>query len=130
MVAVLGLIGVGAQPEVTSAAYVPTIVGLLLGYMILSALIGRLQQWRSPSAAAENAEAQSAARRKFLGWTILVGCCGRSSGDHRPAARQRVDSGQHGTREAEAADSWRTYGRAAAGCRLPDRGPDPLRDSE
>ena len=30
-VAALGLIGIGAQPDVTFAAYVPTIVGLLLG---------------------------------------------------------------------------------------------------
>jgi DMSO/TMAO reductase YedYZ molybdopterin-dependent catalytic subunit len=72
VVAVLGLIGVAAQPEVTFAAYVPTIVGLLLGYMILSALLGRLQQWRSPSAVAENPEAQSVARRTFLTWTILA----------------------------------------------------------
>ncbi len=72
-VAALGLIGIGAQPDVSFAAYVPTIVGLLLGYMILSALIGQLQQWRSPRAAAENGEAQSAARRRFLGWTIVVG---------------------------------------------------------
>src|SRR5512132_975226 len=42
VVAVLGLIGVGAQPDATFAAYVPTIVGLLLGYMILSALVGKL----------------------------------------------------------------------------------------
>ena len=72
-VAALGLIGIGAQPDASFAAYVPTIVGLLLGYMILSALIGQLQQWRSPRPAAENGEAQSAARRRFLGWTIVVG---------------------------------------------------------
>jgi DMSO/TMAO reductase YedYZ molybdopterin-dependent catalytic subunit len=73
IVAVLGLIGVGAQPDVSFAAYVPTIVGLLLGYMILSALIGLLQQWQPSPAAAGNGEAQSAARRRFLGWTIVVG---------------------------------------------------------
>ena len=73
VVAVLGLIGVAAQPEVTFAAYVPTIVGLLLGYMILSALVGKLQRWRSPGAAAEDPEAQTVARRTFLGWTIAAG---------------------------------------------------------
>jgi DMSO/TMAO reductase YedYZ molybdopterin-dependent catalytic subunit len=73
VVAVLGLIGVGAQPDVTFAAYVPTIVGLLLGYMILSALVGKLQKWRSPRVAAADSEAQSVARRTFLGWTILAG---------------------------------------------------------
>jgi DMSO/TMAO reductase YedYZ molybdopterin-dependent catalytic subunit len=73
LVAVLGMIGIAAQPAVTVTAYVPAIVGLLLGYMILSTLIGRLQQWRSPQAAAKDAEAQSASRRNFLTWTIVVG---------------------------------------------------------
>ena len=73
VVAVLGLIGVGAQSDVTFTAFVPTIIGLLLGYMILSTLIGKLQRWGASSAAAENGEAQSAARRNFLGWTMVVG---------------------------------------------------------
>jgi DMSO/TMAO reductase YedYZ molybdopterin-dependent catalytic subunit len=73
VVAVLGLIGIGAQSDVTFTAFVPTIVGLLLGYMILSTLIGKLQKWRPSGAATKNGEAQSAARRNFLGWTILVG---------------------------------------------------------
>jgi DMSO/TMAO reductase YedYZ molybdopterin-dependent catalytic subunit len=73
IVAVLGLIGVGTQSDVTISAFVPTIVGLLLGYMILSTLIGKLQKWRPSGAAAEKGEAQSAARRNFLGWTIVVG---------------------------------------------------------
>jgi DMSO/TMAO reductase YedYZ molybdopterin-dependent catalytic subunit len=72
VVAVLGLIGVGAQPDATFAAYVPTVVGLLLGYMILSTLIGKLQKWGPSGATAVN-QAQSAARRNFLGWTIVVG---------------------------------------------------------
>jgi DMSO/TMAO reductase YedYZ molybdopterin-dependent catalytic subunit len=73
LVAVLGLIGIAAQPEVTFTAYVPTIVGLMLGYMILSTLISKLHQWRSPQAAAKAGEAKSVARRNFLAWTILVG---------------------------------------------------------
>jgi DMSO/TMAO reductase YedYZ molybdopterin-dependent catalytic subunit len=73
VVAVLGLIGVGTQSDVTFSAFVPTIVGLLLGYMILSTLIGKLHKWRAAGAAAEKGEAQSAARRQFLGWTIVVG---------------------------------------------------------
>ena len=73
VVAVLGLIGIGAQPDVTLPAYVPTMVGLLVGYMILSILISKLQRWRSPDAAGEEGQAQSAARRKFLTWTVLVG---------------------------------------------------------
>ena len=44
IIAVLGLIGISAQPGVAPTAYVPTIIGLLLGYLILSTLISRLQQ--------------------------------------------------------------------------------------
>jgi DMSO/TMAO reductase YedYZ molybdopterin-dependent catalytic subunit len=71
VVAVLGLIGVGAQPDVTLPAYVPTMVGLLIGYMILSTLISKLQQWRLTDG--KDGEAQSTARRNFLAWTILIG---------------------------------------------------------
>jgi DMSO/TMAO reductase YedYZ molybdopterin-dependent catalytic subunit len=73
VVAVLGITGIAAQPEATIAAYVPTVVGLLLGYMILSTLVGKLQRWRSAPAAANDVAAQSAARRNFLAWTIGVG---------------------------------------------------------
>ncbi len=73
IVAVLGMIGIAAQPNVTFTAYVPTIVGLLLGYMILNTLIGKLQEWRSPKAEIKAGQAQSAARRTFLAGTILVG---------------------------------------------------------
>jgi DMSO/TMAO reductase YedYZ molybdopterin-dependent catalytic subunit len=76
IVAVLGLIGVAAQPGVTFTDYVPTIVGLLLGYMILSTLIGKLQRWGPSRTAAANGEAQSVARRNFLAWTIVVGAAG------------------------------------------------------
>src|SRR5215218_722717 len=72
-VAVLGLIGISAQPGVSLSAYVPAIVGLLLGYMILSALISKLHQWSPQDAVAKDGEAQSTARRDFLAWTILVG---------------------------------------------------------
>jgi DMSO/TMAO reductase YedYZ molybdopterin-dependent catalytic subunit len=73
VVAALGLIGISAQPGVSINAYVPTIVGLLLGYMILSILISKLQRWQASEAVAETGEAQSAARRSFLAWTVLVG---------------------------------------------------------
>ena len=73
IVTVLGIIGIAAQPNVTFTAYVPTIVGLLLGYMILNTLIGKLQEWRSSKAEAKGGQAQSQARRTFLAGTILVG---------------------------------------------------------
>jgi DMSO/TMAO reductase YedYZ molybdopterin-dependent catalytic subunit len=73
LVAVLGMIGIAAQPDATVAAYVPGIVGLVLGYMLLSTLIGKLQEWRSPEAATKDGEALSASRRNFLTWTIVAG---------------------------------------------------------
>ena len=72
LVAVLGLIGVSAQAGASPTAYVPTLVGLLLGYLILSTLITKLRSWR-PRHGTEDVEAHSAARRNFLGWTLVVG---------------------------------------------------------
>ena len=73
IVAVLGIVGISAQPGVTMTAYVPIVVGLLLGYVLLSTLINLLHQWRPRRAGEGSGEAQSAARRRFLGSTILVG---------------------------------------------------------
>ncbi len=72
VVAVLGIIGIAAQPGVSVNAYVPIVVGLLLGYMILSTLIGKLHRWR-PRRAMPSDEPDSQARRNFLGWTVVVG---------------------------------------------------------
>ena len=41
--------------------------------MILSTLISKLQEWRSPEAATKGGEALSASRRNFLTWTIVAG---------------------------------------------------------
>ncbi len=71
IIAVLGLIGISAQPGITPAAYVPTIVGLLLGYVILSTLITRLHRWRPPGG-----PESASARRTFLTWTIAAGAAG------------------------------------------------------
>ena len=70
LVAVIGWIGVSAQAGVTLRAYVPTLVGLLVGYLILSSLIARLRPWRSKHAIDTP---DSRARRGFLGALILVG---------------------------------------------------------
>ena len=72
VIAVLGIIGIATQPGVSINAYVPTVVGLLLGYMILSTLIAKLHRWR-PRRAAPSDEPDSQARRNFLGWTVVVG---------------------------------------------------------
>ncbi len=69
-VAVIGFVGVGVRAGSDIRAYVPTLVGLLAGYMILSSLITRLHRWYARRAADGPA---SSARRSFLGTTVLVG---------------------------------------------------------
>ena len=43
-VAVLGLLGVSAQPGITLPEYLPTVLGLLFGYLILRTLLDRLRR--------------------------------------------------------------------------------------
>lgn len=73
--AVLSILAVTVGSGASVTAYVPTLVGLLLGYMILNTLITRLWRWRPRRAAAGSAEihAASPARRSFLQLTIGVG---------------------------------------------------------
>jgi DMSO/TMAO reductase YedYZ molybdopterin-dependent catalytic subunit len=72
LVAVVGLIGVSAQEQVGPYAYLPTIVGLLLGYLLLRTLITRLRRWRERPASGD-VQAQSASRRSFLSWALVAG---------------------------------------------------------
>ena len=72
VVAVLGLIGISAQPGVAPTAYLPTIVGLLLGYLILHTLITKLHRWQ-PRRGDLDTKVGSPARREFLAWTLVVG---------------------------------------------------------
>ncbi len=69
VIAVLGVIGVASQPSVTVNSYLPTLIGLPIGYMVLSTLIGRLRRWR-------DAELQSGApspeRRQFLRIAVIA----------------------------------------------------------
>ncbi len=78
LIAVLGLVGVSAQPGAAITAYLPTIIGLLFGYLILHTLITKLRQWR-PRRAADHTESQSEARRTFLGWTLALGALGAAA---------------------------------------------------
>ena len=66
-VAVLGLIGVSAQPGIALPGYLPTVLGLLFGYLILRALLDRLRAWR----AAPTADPLD--RRRFLTWILATG---------------------------------------------------------
>ena len=66
-VAVLGLLGVSAQPGITLPGYLPTVLGLLFGYLILGALLERLRRWR----AAPTGDPLD--RRRFLTWILATG---------------------------------------------------------
>ncbi len=94
VVAVLGIIGIIAQPDSTMAAYIPIIIGLLLGFMILSTLIGKLQRWQPRRRAAEDGP-DSSARRAFLGWTgatVVLGTAASIGGSLIAQAANKVNT--------------------------------------
>jgi DMSO/TMAO reductase YedYZ molybdopterin-dependent catalytic subunit len=73
-IAVIGVLGVATGAQSSVRAYLPTLIGLVLGYLILNALLTRLRRWQPRRAAADDdRDAASPARRSFLGLTILVG---------------------------------------------------------
>lgn len=82
LLAVLGLIGVSARVGSSLRGYVPTLVGLLIGYMVLHTLIERLWQWR-PRRAAPSGDDQAAvasARRRFLRLAVITGAVAAVAG--------------------------------------------------
>ena len=70
-VAVIGLLAVLTSAQASIGAVVPTVLGLLVGYLLLRAMIERLRRWQARRAAPD--EASQPARRIFLTWTIGVG---------------------------------------------------------
>ncbi len=70
VVAVLGLAGVAARAGAGVTVYLPTLVGLALGYILLRLLIDRLESWQEVAARGEPA---SPARRAFLRLTLVAG---------------------------------------------------------
>ncbi|MGI3784570.1 MAG: molybdopterin-dependent oxidoreductase [Janthinobacterium lividum] len=73
LVAVVGLVAVALGSGSNVAAYVPTIVGLLLAYMLLSTLITRLRRWQPARAALGQDGPADPARRGFLVATTVFG---------------------------------------------------------
>jgi DMSO/TMAO reductase YedYZ molybdopterin-dependent catalytic subunit len=71
-IATVGLIAVltGADPSVRAIA--PTILGLVVGYLVLRALITRLRRWL-PRHGDPTDQAATPARRTFLAWAGVVG---------------------------------------------------------
>ncbi|CAA9306020.1 MAG: probable sulfite oxidase [uncultured Friedmanniella sp.] len=70
VVAVVGLVGIGARAGANAMVYVPTLVGLALGYVLLRTLVDRLETWRD---AAATERPTSDARRSFLRLTLVAG---------------------------------------------------------
>jgi DMSO/TMAO reductase YedYZ molybdopterin-dependent catalytic subunit len=70
-VAAVGLIAVLTSPNATVRSIMPTLLGLLAGYLVLRALIARLQRWL-PRHGYPGDVAALPARRTFLAWSAVV----------------------------------------------------------
>ncbi len=66
VVAVIGLVCVALGSGADVAAYVPTVFGLLLAFMLLSTLVTRLRRWQPARAASSVGGPADPARRSFL----------------------------------------------------------------
>ncbi len=79
LVAVVGLLAVADRARGQLTAFLPTVIGLVLGYLLLRSLVERLQSWRAPRAEGtaatrlETDRARSPERRGFLRWTAVAG---------------------------------------------------------
>ena len=73
LIAVVGLVAVAVGSGGDVAAYVPTVVGLLLAFMLLSTLITRLRRWQPARAAGRPDDPADPARRGFLVATSVFG---------------------------------------------------------
>ncbi|HEY0239634.1 MAG TPA: molybdopterin-dependent oxidoreductase [Friedmanniella sp.] len=73
LVAVIGLVAVGVGSGANVSAYVPTVVGLLLAFMLLSTLITRLRRWQPARAVRGQDSPADPARRGFLVATGIFG---------------------------------------------------------
>ena len=122
LVAVLGLIGVGARAGAGLRVYLPTVVGLGLGYLLLRALVDRLQAWRGSDG---STEAASDERRRFLRWTLAAGglaAVGAVAGQVLLGAASRVNEARARLRLPAAARPAAAV-PAGADLRLPDLSP-------
>lgn len=77
LVALIGVAGVAVRVGGSIRGYLPTLVGLLLGYLILHLLITRLARWLAGEVSDTDQQRSPAeSRRAFLGLTIIVGAAG------------------------------------------------------
>jgi len=73
LIAVVGLVAVALGSGAKVSAYVPTVVGLLLAFMLLSSLITRLRRWQPARAVRPQSGPTDPARRGFLVATSIFG---------------------------------------------------------
>ena len=80
VVAVLGLVGVAARAGSDPMVYLPTVVGLALGYLLLRMMVDRLEIWRDAPTPEKSGAGQAGAgqpaspeRRGFLRLTLVAG---------------------------------------------------------
>jgi len=71
-VAAVGLVAVLTGGQASFRALVPTLLGLLVGYLVLRALLGQLATWSQASTTSDSATLL-ATRRTFLRWVGAVG---------------------------------------------------------
>ena len=73
--AVIAVVALAAAADVQARGYLTVLIGLFLGYLALRTMINRLREWRAKIGAQEGdaGNAESTARRRFLGLTLLLG---------------------------------------------------------
>ena len=73
--AVIAVVALAAAADVQVRGYLTVLIGLFLGYLALHTMINRLREWRAKSGAQgdDASNAESSARRRFLGLTLLLG---------------------------------------------------------
>ena len=71
-VAAVGLIAVLTSGQASLRAVIPTLLGLLVGYLLLRALVRRLTGWSEAADGSDSAQRQ-ASRRTFLRWAGIAG---------------------------------------------------------
>ena len=106
VIAVLGIVGIAARAGAEVRVFIPTLVGLAAGYMLLRTLVDRLQSWQTSRTDDADGGAASDDRRRFLGWTAATGAIavvGAVAGQALVSAATRISQAREGLRLPAAA---------------------------
>ena len=103
LVAVIGLVAVAARAHGELTAFLPTVIGLVFGYLLMRGLVGLLHAWRSAAdrAVPDAPQPRSAERRAFLRWTAVAGglaVVGAAAGQALVNAANRVSAARESLR--------------------------------